>query len=275
MKRGFELREYNREAWNRQVEKGDRWTLPVGPEVIAAARRGEWSVVLTPNKPVPRAWFGDLDGQDVLGLASAGGQQGPVLAAAGRTCHGVRQLARAARAGPEGGRARGPVPPPRGRRHERPVGLRGRELRSHLPPLLQLLRGRRAARVARGLPGVAARRGAARGLLQSGRLPASIRSWSRRGVMQLKYRMPYSDFDQPHRRGAPPVHRQGRAPVRRALAGGSDRRAARGGVPARGLLRGQTCGGGQAVRVSVRLLRHPGGEAREAVALEDTHPCRA
>ncbi|WP_257457238.1 class I SAM-dependent methyltransferase [Archangium lipolyticum] len=83
MNRDFDLREYNREAWNRQVAKGDRWTVPVGPEVIAAARRGEWSVVLTPTKPVPRAWFGELAGKDVLGLASAGGQQVPVLAAAG------------------------------------------------------------------------------------------------------------------------------------------------------------------------------------------------
>lgn len=83
MKPGVELRDYNREAWNRQVAQGDRWTLPVGPEVIAAARRGEWRVVLTPRKPVPRAWFGELAGRDVLGLASAGGQQGPVLAAAG------------------------------------------------------------------------------------------------------------------------------------------------------------------------------------------------
>jgi SAM-dependent methyltransferase len=83
MKRETELRDYNREAWNRQVAKGNRWTVPVGPEVIAAARRGEWSVVLTPHKPVPREWFGDLSGKDVLGLASAGGQQVPVLAAAG------------------------------------------------------------------------------------------------------------------------------------------------------------------------------------------------
>ena len=83
MKHDIDLRNYNREAWNRQVATGNRWTVPVGPEVIAAARRGEWSVVLTPSKPVPRAWFGPLAGKDVLGLASAGGQQGPVLAAAG------------------------------------------------------------------------------------------------------------------------------------------------------------------------------------------------
>jgi SAM-dependent methyltransferase len=78
-----DVRAYNREAWNRQVAKGDRWTIPVSPEVIAAARKGEWSVVLTPNKPVPREWFGELKGKEVLGLASAGGQQGPILAAAG------------------------------------------------------------------------------------------------------------------------------------------------------------------------------------------------
>ena len=78
-----DVRAYNREAWNREVAKGNRWTKPVGPEVIAAARRGEWSLVLTPLKPVPRQWFGELKGKQVLGLASAGGQQGPVLAAAG------------------------------------------------------------------------------------------------------------------------------------------------------------------------------------------------
>ncbi|MCE9673530.1 methyltransferase domain-containing protein [Myxococcus stipitatus] len=78
-----DVRKYNREAWDRQVAAGDRWTVPVGPEVIAAARRGEWSIVLTPTKPVPREWFGDLVGKQVLCLAGSGGQQAPVLAAAG------------------------------------------------------------------------------------------------------------------------------------------------------------------------------------------------
>jgi SAM-dependent methyltransferase len=57
--------------------------VPVSAEEVAAARRGEWSIVLTPHKPVPRAWFPDLRGIDLLGLASGGGQQGPILAAAG------------------------------------------------------------------------------------------------------------------------------------------------------------------------------------------------
>lgn len=81
----MDIREYNRTAWNRQVDEGNRWTVPVGPDVIAAARRGEWEIVLTPNKPVPRAWFPSLAGADVLCLASGGGQQGPILAAAGAT----------------------------------------------------------------------------------------------------------------------------------------------------------------------------------------------
>ena len=75
---------HNRKAWDREVASGDNpWTRPVGPEVIAAARTGEWSVVLTERKPVPRDWFPPLAAAEVLCLASGGGQQGPVLAAAG------------------------------------------------------------------------------------------------------------------------------------------------------------------------------------------------
>ncbi len=78
-----EIRGYNRHAWDRQVERGNRWTVPVGPEEVARARRGDWSLVLTPTKPVPAAWFPKMAGLDVLCLASGGGQQGPIFAAAG------------------------------------------------------------------------------------------------------------------------------------------------------------------------------------------------
>ncbi|MFZ1238202.1 MAG: class I SAM-dependent methyltransferase, partial [Anaerolineae bacterium] len=75
---------YNRQAWNQQVEQGNPWTVPFSAEVIAEARQGRWAIVLTPTIPVPRSWFPDpLSGRDVLCLASGGGQQGPVLAAAG------------------------------------------------------------------------------------------------------------------------------------------------------------------------------------------------
>ncbi len=79
----MDIRGYNQEAWDRQVESGNEWTVPVGPDIIEAARRGEWEVLLTNTKPVPRAWFPEMRGADVLCLASDGGQQGPVFAAAG------------------------------------------------------------------------------------------------------------------------------------------------------------------------------------------------
>ncbi len=79
----MDIRDWNRTAWDHQVQQKNRWTVPVSSEAIAAARTGDWEIVLTPMKPVPREWFGSLDGAAVLCLASGGGQQGPVLAAAG------------------------------------------------------------------------------------------------------------------------------------------------------------------------------------------------
>lgn len=77
------VQEYNSAAWDKEVEKGISWSIPVSAETIDAARRGNWSIVLTPVKAVPREWFGDVTGKNILCLASGGGQQAPVLAAAG------------------------------------------------------------------------------------------------------------------------------------------------------------------------------------------------
>jgi SAM-dependent methyltransferase len=90
---------HNRAAWDREVDSDNEWTRPVGPDVIARARAGDWSVVLIGYEPVPRDWFPDeLAGAAVLCLASGGGQQGPVLAAAGAAVtvfdNSPRQLAR-------------------------------------------------------------------------------------------------------------------------------------------------------------------------------------
>lgn len=74
---------HNRDAWNRESREGSAWCTPVGDDVIADARAGRWSVILTPNRAVPAAWLGDVRGKRVLCLASGGGQQAPVLAAAG------------------------------------------------------------------------------------------------------------------------------------------------------------------------------------------------
>jgi SAM-dependent methyltransferase len=74
---------HNRKAWDKLVDKGNRWTVPVSQKEIAAARKGEWKIWLTESKPVPEAWFPDIKGARILCLASGGGQQGPILAAAG------------------------------------------------------------------------------------------------------------------------------------------------------------------------------------------------
>src|SRR5215212_11680709 len=79
----MDVREHNREAWDNEVERCNEWTVPVGTDVIEAARRGRWEVLLTETRPVPRVWFPDLEGLDVLCLASGGGQQAPIFAAAG------------------------------------------------------------------------------------------------------------------------------------------------------------------------------------------------
>ncbi len=78
-----DVRAHNRAAWGKNVENGNPWTIPVSPEAVAAARRGEWEIILTSTKPVPKDWFPKLPGCDVLCLACGGGQQGPILAAAG------------------------------------------------------------------------------------------------------------------------------------------------------------------------------------------------
>ena len=76
-------RDINRNAWNHYAEQGDRWSTAVSSEVIAEAKKGNWEVVLTESRSVPHDWFGELKGKELLCLASGGGQQAPVLAAAG------------------------------------------------------------------------------------------------------------------------------------------------------------------------------------------------
>ena len=55
-------------------------------ETCEKARNGDWSVLLTPTKPVPAAWFLDLRGKSLLGLACGGGQQMPIFTLAGAVC---------------------------------------------------------------------------------------------------------------------------------------------------------------------------------------------
>lgn len=53
----MDIADYNSRAWDSLVEKRDKWTVPVDAEVIARARSGDWSILVTALKPVPRDWF--------------------------------------------------------------------------------------------------------------------------------------------------------------------------------------------------------------------------
>ena len=76
----------NAQAVDRWVSGGWKWGRPVGHDEFVRAQAGVWEIRLTPTKPVPRQWWPELEGTRVLGLASGGGQQMPLLTAAGARC---------------------------------------------------------------------------------------------------------------------------------------------------------------------------------------------
>lgn len=82
----MDYQDINAKTIHQWIEDGWEWGIPVSHEEYERATQGNWSVVLTPNKKVPKEWFGDLSGKKVLGLASGGGQQMPLFAAAGAIC---------------------------------------------------------------------------------------------------------------------------------------------------------------------------------------------
>ena len=79
-----DIHRHNRDAWDAESRSGSSpWCQPVDESAIEKARNGHWEVILTPNRRVPPSWFDGVVGKRVLCLASGGGQQAPVLAAAG------------------------------------------------------------------------------------------------------------------------------------------------------------------------------------------------
>ena len=86
-KQALSYTEINSETIDRWVDEGWEWGIPISHEEYVKATEGEWKMVLTPTKPVPKEWFGDLNGKRILGLASGGGQQMPIFAALGAECH--------------------------------------------------------------------------------------------------------------------------------------------------------------------------------------------
>lgn len=68
------------------VAEGWEWGTAIDHETYERATHGDWKLLLTPTIPVPRTWFPPLEGAEILGLASGGGQQMPILTAAGAHC---------------------------------------------------------------------------------------------------------------------------------------------------------------------------------------------
>lgn len=76
----------NSQTIDQWISGGWRWGIPISHQDFVKARSGDWNVLLTPTRAVPKEWFPDLKGCRVLGLASGGGQQMPVFAALGANC---------------------------------------------------------------------------------------------------------------------------------------------------------------------------------------------
>ena len=68
------------------VDDGWEWGIPVSAAACEKVRYGEWDVLLTPTRPVPKDWFPPMKDTKLLGLASGGGQQMPVFSILGADC---------------------------------------------------------------------------------------------------------------------------------------------------------------------------------------------
>jgi SAM-dependent methyltransferase len=92
----------NAQTIDKWIAGGWEWGIPISHADYVEAQEGKRGIFLTPTKTVPAEWFapflkeGRLRGVKVLGLASGGGQQMPVLAALGASCsvldYSTRQL---------------------------------------------------------------------------------------------------------------------------------------------------------------------------------------
>ena len=80
------------DGWCRE---GWEWGQPISHQVYQDALHGRWEVYLTPTKPVPHAWFGELAGKRVLGLASGGAAADPHLFRPRRAVYRAGLLAQA------------------------------------------------------------------------------------------------------------------------------------------------------------------------------------
>ena len=142
-------REHNRKCWDALVDQGNEWTRPVDSDTIAAARRGELNLLLTPCKPVPAEWYPPLKDTPTLCLATGGGQQAPALAAAGAVVTTLDNSPKQLEQDDFVAKREGLVDRNGAWRHGRLVDVRGRSVRLDLPRLQQLFLQGYRTRVAR------------------------------------------------------------------------------------------------------------------------------
>jgi len=83
---GKTYQDLNEEAIARWIADGWEWGKPISHEAYSEAKSGNLKLLLTPTRFVPKRWLGELQGKKVLGLASGGGQQMPLLTACGAKC---------------------------------------------------------------------------------------------------------------------------------------------------------------------------------------------
>lgn len=82
----MEYTEINSRIISGWVKNGWVWGTEIDHETYTRAQDGDWDIVLTPTRNVPHEWLEPLEGKAVLGLASGGGQQMPILTARGAVC---------------------------------------------------------------------------------------------------------------------------------------------------------------------------------------------
>jgi len=79
----IDIAKHNSNAWDEESIEESPWCTPVSKEIIEEAKKGNIQLKLTPNKIVPNLWLNEIKGKEVLCIGSGGGQQAPILAAAG------------------------------------------------------------------------------------------------------------------------------------------------------------------------------------------------
>jgi 2-polyprenyl-3-methyl-5-hydroxy-6-metoxy-1,4-benzoquinol methylase len=79
----IDIDNHNKKAWNLAAEQSLKWSVPCDRESIEKAKSGNFNIKLTATKYLPESWLENIKNKNILLVAGGGGQQAPILAAAG------------------------------------------------------------------------------------------------------------------------------------------------------------------------------------------------